>query len=71
VLNAYSSTPERLFNLYSQVLVCASLLPFSSQSKEFCRDFVTSGLRALFLFVISKFLLQNGIFHYKTLGFGD
>jgi len=66
-----SSTTARLFNLYCQGLARSNfIIPFLSQSKESSRDFVMSGLKALFLLVMSKFPLQNCIFRYKTLGFG-
>jgi len=58
------------FNLYCQALGRLNFIVFSSQSKEFRRDFVMSGLKALFLLVISNFPLQKCIFRCKTLGFG-
>jgi len=66
--NLYSSSPERLFNLYCQALARSSFIVFSSQSREFRRDFVMNGLKVLFLLVISNFSLPNCIFIAKRWG---
>ena len=66
----YSSTAERLFYLYRQALARSNFIDYPSQSKEFRRIFVISGLKALFLLIISNFPLQNCIFRCETPGFG-